>query len=238
MVMFSFFENDLLSLLSEFYFLLVIVFVLCFSSFISSLRYYRYVSLMNSVFTLSCLSLILFYFLKVNNLFLLGNICYGFCNLGIREELVLYILLIFFFVILFISRVYLKFRKIVDFEYYILIFLAFLGMIGMVLSNDLLLLYISLEIQGLCFYVLTSFNRGLLSSVEAGIKYFIVGSLSSGILLYGMSLIYGFYGSLNFVELFRFGLMDNSSYSLFSLVSYSFVITGFLFKLYVVPFHM
>ena len=83
-------------------------------------------------------------------------------------------------------------------EYPILILCSILGMMVMISSNDLIVFYIGLELQSLALYVLASFNRDQLKSSEAGLKYFVLSALSSGLLLYGCSLIYGFSGSTNF----------------------------------------
>ena len=84
-------------------------------------------------------------------------------------------------------------------EYSILILCSILGMMVMISSNDLIVFYIGLELQSLALYVLASFNRDQIKSSEAGLKYFVLSALSSGLLLYGCSLIYGFSSSTNFI---------------------------------------
>ena len=100
--------------------------------------------------------------------------------------------------VLSISIKYLKISKIFLIEYPILILSSILGMMVMISSNDLIVFYIGLELQSLALYVLASFNRDQLKSSESGLKYFVLSALSSGLLLYGCSLIYGFSGSTNF----------------------------------------
>ena len=102
------------------------------------------------------------------------------------------------FIALAISRSYLKIFKIFKIEYPILILSSVLGMMVMISSNDLMVFYMGLELQSLALYVLATFNRDNLKSSEAGLKYFVLSALSSGLLLYGCSLIYGFAGSTNF----------------------------------------
>ena len=102
------------------------------------------------------------------------------------------------FIILAISKSYLKIFKILKIEYPILILSSVLGMMIMISSYDLIVFYMGLELQSLALYVLATFNRNNLKSSEAGLKYFILSALSSGLLLYGCSLIYGFSGSTNF----------------------------------------
>ena len=102
------------------------------------------------------------------------------------------------FLVLVISSTYLKTFKIFKIEYPILILSSVLGMMVMISSNDLIVFYMGLELQSLALYVLATFNRDQLKSSEAGLKYFVLSALSSGLLLYGCSLIYGFTGSTNF----------------------------------------
>ena len=102
------------------------------------------------------------------------------------------------FIVLAISKKYLDDFKISKIEYPILILSSVLGMMVMISSNDLIVFYMGLELQSLALYVLATFNRNNLKSSEAGLKYFVLSALSSGLLLYGCSLIYGFSGSTNF----------------------------------------
>jgi len=135
---------------------------------------------------------------------------------------------------LIVSSNYLKTFKILKIEYPILIICAVLGMMVMISSNDLIVFYIGLELQSLSLYVLSSFNRDEVKSSEAGLKYFVLSALSSGLLLYGCSLIYGFSGSTNF-EIIANNL-DSDQYVLtFGIV---FILVGLAFKISAVPFHM
>jgi len=93
---------------------------------------------------------------------------------------------------------YTKLEKISNIEYSVLILCSILGMLVMIGSYDLIVFYIGLELQSLPLYVLAAFNRNRIQSSEAGLKYFVLSALSSGLLLYGCSLIYGFAGSTNF----------------------------------------
>ena len=96
------------------------------------------------------------------------------------------------------SFTYLKTLNILKIEYPILILSSILGMMVMISSNDLIVFYLGLELQSLALYVLASFNRDNILSSESGLKYFVLSALSSGLLLYGCSLVYGFSGSTNF----------------------------------------
>ena len=136
--------------------------------------------------------------------------------------------------VLSISTRYLKIFKIFLIEYPVLILSSILGMMVMISSNDLMVFYIGLELQSLALYVLASFNRDQLKSSESGLKYFVLSALSSGLLLYGCSLVYGFSGSTNFNVIGD--LMNSSHYGLtFGIV---FILVGLAFKISAVPFHM
>ena len=138
------------------------------------------------------------------------------------------------FLALIISSSYLKTFKIFKIEYPILILSSVLGMMVMISSNDLMVFYMGLELQSLALYVLATFNRDQLKSSEAGLKYFVLSALSSGLLLYGCSLIYGFSGSTNF-NLISNQLNSNEYVLTFGIV---FILVGLAFKISAVPFHM
>ncbi|MCB9983082.1 MAG: NADH-quinone oxidoreductase subunit NuoN [Rhodospirillales bacterium] len=123
------------------------------------------------------------------------------------------------------------------FEFPILVLLAGVGMMMMVSANNLLALYMGLELQSLALYVLAAFHRNSMRSSEAGIKYFLLGALSSGMLLFGMSLIYGFTGSVDFEVIGKtLGGLDRIPFGVtFGLV---FMLAGLAFKVSAVPFHM
>ncbi|MGB8601943.1 MAG: NADH-quinone oxidoreductase subunit NuoN, partial [Rhizomicrobium sp.] len=121
------------------------------------------------------------------------------------------------------------------FELSVLIGLAALGMMVMIAAGDFLILYLGLELQSLALYVLAAFERGNRRSTEAGLKYFVLGALSSGLMLYGISLIYGFSGALSFSAV---AVAVKAGLNLGLVFGLVFLIAGFAFKLSAVPFHM
>jgi len=125
-------------------------------------------------------------------------------------------------------------NKLDKFEYPIIILLSILGMFFMVSSNDLILFYLGLELQSLSLYILASIDRDNLRSTESGIKYFVLSALSSGLLLYGCSLLYGFTGSTNFDSIASQINRENTG-AVFAMV---FILVGLAFKVSAVPFHM
>ncbi|MCW8861493.1 MAG: NADH-quinone oxidoreductase subunit NuoN [Rhodospirillales bacterium] len=140
---------------------------------------------------------------------------------------------------LIMSHKYLERQGIARFEYSVLVLLATLGMLMMISANDLMSLYIGLELQSLSLYVLTAFQRDSVRSTEAGIKYFVLGALASGLLLYGSSLVYGFSGTTNFDVLAQmFGGEDAHAPAIGLIFGLVFILAGLAFKVSAVPFHM
>ncbi|MFG1264534.1 MULTISPECIES: NADH-quinone oxidoreductase subunit NuoN [Xanthobacter] len=125
-------------------------------------------------------------------------------------------------------------EKQAKFEYAVLVVIATLGMFMLVSAGDLIALYLGLELMSLSLYVVAAINRDSVRSTEAGLKYFVLGALSSGMLLYGASLIYGFTGSVNFLQIASIA-KEPSIGLIFGLV---FLVAGLCFKVSAVPFHM
>jgi proton-translocating NADH-quinone oxidoreductase chain N len=157
---------------------------------------------------------------------------------GLSAKLIIIIASLF---VLLISLEYFKTESIHAFEYTILILLAVSGLLLMVSSYDFIALYLAIEYQSLCLYVLASFKRSSEFSTEAGLKYFILGAFSSGLLLFGISLIYGITGSTNFEslhQLYNYSLNISSFYSTGIIIGLLFICVSLFFKLTVSPFHM
>ncbi len=170
-----------------------------------------------------------------------GEIAYTFSNMFVDDlmsdllKLFLYMTVI---MVLFYSRGYVIDRPAMNKgEYYVLALMATLGMMVMISANHFLSIYIGLELLSLSLYAMVAMNRESVASTEAAMKYFVLGALASGLLLYGMSMIYGATGSLEITSiaerLYTGGV--NKSVMVFGLV---FVVAGLAFKLGVVPFHM
>jgi len=139
-------------------------------------------------------------------------------------------------VTLVMSMRFAKAERFDKFEYPVLILLCTLGMMLMISANSMIGLYLGLELQSLAIYVLAAINRDNLRSTEAGLKYFVLGALSSGMLLYGISLVYGYTGNTGFHEIATaLGSGERQLGLVFGLV---FVLAGLAFKISAVPFHM
>jgi NADH-quinone oxidoreductase subunit N len=133
---------------------------------------------------------------------------------------------------------YLKTHKLMQFEYPVLVLLAVVGMMMMVSAGDLIALYLAIELQSLALYVLAAIRRDDVKSSEAGLKYFVLGALSSGMLLYGASLIYGFTGSTNFTVIAKVAASPEAAANIGLIIGLVFLLVGIAFKISAVPFHM
>ncbi|EEW57227.1 NADH-quinone oxidoreductase subunit n [Ruegeria sp. TrichCH4B] len=131
---------------------------------------------------------------------------------------------------------YMSKRGMLRFEYPILIALSVIGMMVMVSAGDLMALYMGLELQSLALYVVAALRRDSIKSTEAGLKYFVLGALSSGLLLYGASLVYGFAGTTKFAGIIE--VAQHGEVSIGLLFGIVFLISGMAFKVSAVPFHM
>ncbi len=140
-------------------------------------------------------------------------------------------------VALFMSLGLAKENQLDKFEFPVLIVLCTLGILLMISANDLISLYLGLELQSLAIYVIAAINRDSVKSTEAGLKYFVLGALSSGMLLYGMSLVYGFTGHTHFADIAQALTVDGAR-SLGLIFGLVFILAGIAFKISAVPFHM
>ncbi|MBD1150406.1 NADH-quinone oxidoreductase subunit NuoN [Pelagibacterales bacterium SAG-MED29] len=188
----------------------------------------------NIVFNLTSLILILTIAIILNNP---NNEVKIFLDSFIRDSFSNYFKILILISSLFVlnsSKNFITENNLDKFEYPIIILLSILGMFFMVSSNDLILFYLGLELQSLSLYILASIDRDNLRSSESGIKYFVLSALSSGLLLYGCSLLYGFTGSTNF-DLIANQLTKENVGAVFAMV---FILVGLAFKISAVPFHM
>ena len=169
-----------------------------------------------------------------------GEVVHTFSNLFISDLLGDVLKLMIYFstaIALLYGRGYLADRKIDKPEYYLLALLMTLGMMVMVTANHMLPMYIGLEMMSLALYTMVAFDRDSARSTEAAMKYFVLGALASGLLLYGMSMVYGATGTLEFSDVAQalYNQTANQTVLMFGLV---FLVAGICFKLGVVPFHM
>ncbi len=196
----------------------------------------------NLTYVLTQLSLLVALFLLLNNPSEGRMLAFNdlFVQDAMADALKLFIIIISFGVFVY-SREYLQARNIFKGEFYVLGLFSIVGMMLMVSANNLLMLYLGLELLSLCLYALVAFNRDNGNASEAAMKYFILGAIASGMLLYGMSILYGLSGSLQLSEIAE-AVMQTSQEGnaqriglIFALV---FIVVALAFKLGAVPFHM
>jgi len=138
---------------------------------------------------------------------------------------------------LFLSSGYAKTYQVNNFEYFVIVALAVLGQLILVSSGDFLTAYLALEIQSFSFYLMAAFKRDSAYSTEAGLKYFLLGSFSSTLLLFGVSLLYGFFGTTNF-SILNILLFESSDFQFLTDIAFLLILIGLLFKLAAAPFHI
>ena len=238
------FLNNLKFLLPEIFLSSLILILLVYGVLFSRIQFFKkYFGGLNNIFFLIIFGLSLLLILQVYNyncdftilnFHFIGNRFVHF----FKSILILVTLCLFIF-----SKNFIDYEKEFHFEYLILILLALLGLLLMVSANDFIFLYLALELQSLSLYVLAASNRYNNKSIEGGLKYFIFGSLASGLFLFGVSLLYGLTGCTNFNEIFIF-LADSNNLGLFNhdylgllFLSFLFILSGFFFKFSIVPFH-
>lgn len=152
-----------------------------------------------------------------------------------------YFLIILCMIFVILAYYYLESHKIHRFEFYVLFLISLLGFFFMLSSFDFLILYISLEVQSFSFYLLVAFRRNISMCLEASLKYFILGAISSGLFLFGILLIYGYTGSINFMALHY--LLKSNDVSVFLdashvFIGFIFIFCSLCFKLSIAPFHI
>lgn len=244
------FVNDLHFFYFEIYFLFSLIFLLIFFVFLSNKRSFRisYYLDVSKIFLNLIPFVVLILILLVN-----GNteqpysIFGGFYYNDFSVTLVKNILLFTFLAFILLVRSYTLNLRVYDFEFILVLFISLFSSILILNSNDLTSLFFIIELQSLTFYILVSSKQTSSFSTESGLKYFILGCFSSGIILFGISLIYGFTGLLSFYDLTlfvsSFQYIQNSpfvySFSMNGFViGFLFITVGIFFKLGSVPFHM
>jgi proton-translocating NADH-quinone oxidoreductase chain N len=237
-----FFDNDFKSMMPELYLFASILLLLSYGVVYSTSKMYNYPIIQINVGWLSVLVLTLTLFLLISNPLQTISVFNDLLIIDAFSTFVKILIVFSAIVCIFMSMSYLEYKKVNSFEYFILLLLAVLGMICLVSSNDLLSIYMSIELMSLSFYILAAYKRNSEFSGEAGLKYFILGAFSSGLLLFGISMIYGFTGLTNFEELAKLltginGMVNSVTYNGI-VIGILFLTVSLLFKVAAAPFHM
>ena len=191
-----------LVIIPELFLGICIIYLLLYSSIISTHKTYPLIQ--NLLLKLVILSLIFCMFLLYNDSFLLTDINLFFTNSFILDYLSFFAKIttvIFSICCLIMIQNYIKDHKLNQFEYLIIILISILGFLLLCSANDFLTAYLAIEVQSLSFYIMAAFKKNSSFSVEAGLKYFVLGSFSSALLLFGISLLYGALGTFNFDDI-------------------------------------
>ena len=244
----NFFINDVKIILPELFLVTSILSLVIHGVLLTANPKYNYPLINKSISWLSILILLWTLFLLYNNPI---NFRIIFNNTFIHDDLTIFsqsTIIISSIACLIISQDYIKNYRLNSYEYYLLILFAILGLVLLTSSYDLISAYLAIEMQSLSFYALAAFKRKSAFSTEAGLKYFILGAFSSGLILFGSSLIYGFTGVTNFEYIyflmneilwpFKSVGFELYSYNTVIMVANAFLAVGLLFKLAAAPFHM
>ena len=238
------FDIDFLSFFPEIFLVFVGISLLVYGVGYSTSKLKNYPVLLKNMSWLTLLALLYSFFLILNNPIQNAVLFYNTLIIDDFTKLTKILVLVSTFLCIFMSLEYIKQESLNAFECLILILFSAISMLFLISSADFISMYLAIELQSLCFYVIAAVKRNSEFSTEAGLKYFLLGAFSSGLLLFGCSIIYGFTGVTNFSELakiFTGGtqeiLASTSSLPACEL-GMVFLLVGFLFKIAAVPFHM
>lgn len=232
------FANDIKIFFPEIFFSLAILFLLVYGVLLATSLSYNYPLISQNIYTFVLYILLLTGLIVINN-----PVDYAliFQKTFIQDDLSRIAKLFVLgsaFTCLILSQSYIENSKINNYEYYLLFLFSIFGLNLLISSYDLISAYLAIEMQALSFYVLASFQRRSVFSTEAGLKYFILGAFSSGLLLYAFSLIYGITGTTNLINIKNFCLDPNFAGANIIKIALIFLTAGFLFKIAAFPFHM
>lgn len=226
----------MITILPEHYLIFGILSLLSFFSLTNLSIRNNFPTMSFSIITLISILLINFIILTIYDLSF-GDIFFNFFFIKIELHSFIQIFMtIFILFLLYNIHVYNKNNYINVFEFYIIVLLAFFSLCLLVSARELISFFFLLELQGFAFYILASFKRFEKNSIESGIKYFILSSFSSILILLGLSLLYSLTGTMDFNELFYYFNNNNAS-NLFHIISFILILSGFFFKMYHFPFH-
>lgn len=237
-----FLNSELIAFMPEIFLLLVIHSLILYGIICSTSGYLHYPILLNNITWLSIQTLV-FAFILNNNNPVFSTIAFN--NLLISDQfgiLIKTVVLITTILTIIMSIKYNQFENINAFESVLLVLLAITGILLLISSFNLLSIYLAIELQSFCLYILAALNRTSEFSTEAGLKYFVLGAFSSGLLLFGFSLIYGFSGVTDLGQVFQFLSVNQFTADNFLIngitIASIFILSALLFKLSAAPFHL
>lgn len=232
------FNNNFEFLIPEFFLITFLLLLLLFCVFYKKNKNFLIINTLNTITIYLLLIVLILLFniqnyscILINGLFLINNF----------TQIIKIILIITFILFFFIQKEYLIQQKIISYEIIILLLISLLGLMLLISSNNFILLYLGLELQNLSFYILTASQKKSLLSIEAALKYFILGVISSSFILFGISILYFILGSLNFSNisliLLNINFLENINILISIIYAFIFFIIGIVFKIGAAPFH-
>jgi NADH-quinone oxidoreductase subunit N len=241
MILQEIFNNNFEILIPEFFLTTILLILLLFGVFYKNNQNYEKILItknLNSIIIYLLLILLILTF-NINNIS--NNVMNGVLIINNFTQFIKIILILSTIICFFTQQRYIIQQKINSYEINILMLISLLGLMVLISSNHFITLYLAIELQSLSFYILTASQKKSIISIEAALKYFILGSIASGFILFGCSILYVIIGSLNFNTIFLFisniDFLKNTDLLLGIIYSLIFIIAGILFKIGAVPFH-
>nr|YP_010394786.1 NADH dehydrogenase subunit 2 [Phytophthora versiformis]DAZ89223.1 TPA_asm: NADH dehydrogenase subunit 2 [Phytophthora versiformis] len=235
------FNNNFEIIIPEFFLTTILLILLLFGVFYKKNQNTQKILIIKNITTIIIYLLLILFILTLNITNISNNILNGVLIINDFTQFIKGILILSTIVCFLIQQKYLIQQKINLYEINILMLISLLGLMLLISSNHFITLYLAIELQSLSFYILTSTQKKSILSIEAGLKYFILGSIASGFILFGSSIIYAITGSLNFNNIFLILSNINFLNNINILISLSygliFILVGILFKLGTSPFH-
>lgn len=241
MILQEIFNNNFEILIPEFFLTTILLILLLFGIFYKKNQNNQKILINKNLNTIIIYLLLILLVLTLNIQNISNTVMNGVLIIDNLSQFIKVILIICTIICFLIQKNYLIQQKINSYEISILMLISLLGLMLLISSNHFITLYLAIELQSLSFYILTASQRKSILSIEAALKYFILGSIASGFILFGSSLIYGITGSLNFSNIFliisNINYIENVDLLLGLLYGLIFVLIGILFKIGAAPFH-
>jgi NADH-quinone oxidoreductase subunit N len=235
------FNNNFEIIIPEFFLTTILLILLLFGVFYKKNQKNEKILIIKNITTIIIYLLLILLILTLNITNISNNLLNGVLIINNFTQFIKIILILSTIICFLIQQKYLIQQKINLYEINILMLISLLGLMLLISSNHFITLYLAIELQSLSFYILTSTQKKSILSIEAGLKYFILGSIASGFILFGSSIIYSITGSLNFNNIFLILSNINFLYNIDLLISLSygliFILVGLLFKIGATPFH-
>ena len=241
MIFHEIFNNNFEIIIPEFFLLTILLILLLFGVFYRKNQNFAKILIIKNITTIIIYLLLILLLLTLNITNISNNILNGVLIINNFTQFIKIILIVSTLICFSIQQKYLIQQKITSYEINILMLIALLGLMLLISSNHFITFYLAIELQSLSFYILTSTQKKSILSIEAGLKYFILGSIASSFILFGASIIYAITGSLNFHNIFLILSNINFLENITILISLSygliFILIGIFFKLGAAPFH-